>query len=457
MSSRSGPILLLLLPVFLAACGDDPASPPSDGAPRFAHVMGGPSQDVTSDAVFASDGLRIVTGWYEGPFEVSEVEGSLSSINPDIFVVAFRPDGSRAWWRRVGGNGYDRSFAIARDASDNLYLAGHYVFETSIDGTNLTFHGGRDVLVVKLDAVGNSVWAVGGGSADLDYASDVTVSPDGGVFACGLAQGEFELGGSIVGRPGQADGFLMKFNSSGAAQFGVTAAGTGFSECTSVASAADGSVYVCGTFGGDELVIGGDTLSLDPGSAPDGFVAHYDNMGSGLGAIRIGGAGDASVYGITVTSDGPVVVCTVTGDVDFDTNASGGEYTSEGDFDAFVASYDSQGQFRWAWQLRGDSVEWGTGICSIGPSDVVACGTFGGKVELGWHPPTAGGVFQVRLNRSGGVVSATVIETRGSFVNVGSDGEDATMLVGSMNPPMVFPNGTKSDGYGVMDGFVYGQ
>ncbi len=449
----------VLFACLLAACGSDNPAAPAGGATSFSRMMGEPVvDDWVGDVVVTSDGLRLVTGAFAGALHISGEADSLvgDALSYDAYVVAFREDGTVAWKRDIGGTGNETPSAAARDGNGNIFLGGSYRNQTTIAGTVLSAYGVDDALVVKLDANGNPVWAVGGGSGGFDVVDAVVPAGGGDVYVCGSAGDAFILASKVVGEAGSRSGFVERLSSLGGGIRSATATGTGSAECTSMVRAADGSVWVVGSY--DQPVnVAGDAVGYD--GSVDGFIAHYSDLGVGLGAFQIGGTGAVFPYAIVTMGNGFVVAAAANGDVDFDKITSAGAFTSNGLSDAFVVRYSTPGVIQWVKQFGGADDEAAFRMCRIGSDHLLVTGWFTGSITFGSHTLVSNGVrdaYLVELDANGGVVSAQAIGSAGddSGRGVAASGESA-IVVGLCGGDVKFPGGKVRQGFGERDVFLY--
>jgi hypothetical protein len=462
MKHRLASRLSLTFVVFVclvAGCGGDNPAAPAGGATSFSRMMGEAAvDDWVADVVVTSDGLRVVTGAFSPALHISGEADSLvgDALSYDAYVVAFRDDGTVAWKRDIGGAGDETPLAAARDGNGSIFLAGSYRNQTTIAGTTLSAFGLEDALVVKLDASGNPVWAVGGGSNSFDWVDDVVPAGGGDVYVCGLAGDALVLASKVVGEAGSRSGFVERLSSLGGGVWSATATGAGSAECTSMVRAADGSVWVLGTY--DQPVnVAGDALGNDGGV--DGFIAHYSDLGVGLGAIQIGGTGSVALYSMVAMGNGFVVAASASGDVDFDKITSAGALTSRGLSDAFIVRYSTPGVIQWVKQFGGTDDEAAFRICRIGSDHLLVTGWFTGSITFGSHTLVSNGVrdaYLVELDANGGVVSAQAIGSAGddSGRAVAASGESA-IVVGLCEGDVKFPGGKVRQGFGRRDVFLY--
>jgi len=131
--------------------------------------------------------------------------------------------------------------------------------------------------------------------------------------------------------------------------------GTGADEGRAIAVDSDGSVYITGKFTGtaDFDPLGGDhdPPSILSADSFDVFLAKYDSSGVYQWANSIGGGDDDAGFGIAIdSSDNVYITGRFTETAEF--NSEGGDTLSaDGDYDVFLAKYDSSGEYKWAYNI----------------------------------------------------------------------------------------------------------
>ena len=109
----------------------------------------------------------------------------LGSAGPcDAFVVKFDADGNRLWATYVGGDNYDRAYAVEVDDQGYVYISGRAgpgfpvtagVFQPTFEGTDNGIYGRQNAFVAKLEPDGSDLaWAsyIGVGQLARDFALD---------------------------------------------------------------------------------------------------------------------------------------------------------------------------------------------------------------------------------------------------------------------------------------------
>jgi hypothetical protein len=269
----------------------------------YGGFIGGTGVDRGLGVAVDSAGSAYVTGVTNSPpsgFAGLSVGPSLTfGGGTDAFVAKVKPDGSGLnYCGYIGGAAGDTGTGIAVDSAGNAYITG----ETNSDpttfpvkvGPRLTYSGGGDAFVAKLDPSGASLvycGYIGGSGADSGYR--IAVDSSGSAYIAGSttsSQSTFPVtaasgrdasysGGSVFG-----DAFLAKIDGSGA---NILYAGYigGSSDDAAIGVALDSSanVYVAGGTLSSEAtfpVAVGPFLHYQPGEfgEADAFVAKITGL-----------------------------------------------------------------------------------------------------------------------------------------------------------------------------------
>jgi len=314
-----------------------------------------------------------------------------------------------------------RAGAIATDANGFSYVVGTASGDL---GSNLS-DGGDDLMLVKLDSEGNTVWQRSLGATGSAQGAAVTIAPDGGIVVAGTVAGSFD------GASSDGDMLVARFDANGNEGFSKLVRAAGADSASAVAVGAHGSIYVGGqsaTGGGDAFVArlsANGTLqerrSIDSGGTDRVTALAIDGSGavlaltregtgsklhrldgaslaSGLATLDLGAATDARA--IAVAADGSIAVAGAA------TDAVPGEQINAvgGGRDGFVARVDAG--------LTGSSVSY---LATGGDDQVDSVAFLNGEIYAGGRTtgalaaPRAGSVdgFVARLNAASGAVENT--------------------------------------------------
>jgi uncharacterized delta-60 repeat protein len=184
----------------------------------WAKTYGGTDWEKATSVQQTSDGGYIVAGWTK----------SFGAGNWDIFLIKTNTSGNIIWAKTYGGTGDDYAYSV-QQTSDGGYIVAGYTYSFGA--------GGYDFFLVKTDANGNIQWAKTYGGTNLDSASSVQQTSDGGYIVAGWTN-SFGAGSS--------DAFLIKTDANGNIIWAKTYGGTGWDEANSVQQTSDGGYIVAG-------------------------------------------------------------------------------------------------------------------------------------------------------------------------------------------------------------------
>jgi len=114
------------------------------------------------------------------------------------------------WQRSYGGNGIDGAASIEKTTDGGFILIGA---TNSTDQQVSGLHGSFDILVIKIDSLGNLVWQKCYGGSGLDGGEAVKATNDGGYIITGFTESN---DGDVSGNHGGAgDLWIVKIDSIG--------------------------------------------------------------------------------------------------------------------------------------------------------------------------------------------------------------------------------------------------
>jgi hypothetical protein len=307
-------------------------------------------------------------------------------------VVAQTPDW--LWAKGMGSNNDDQASSIAIDDNGNVYTTGFFSDTVDFDPGSGTFdlisNGGEDIFLLKLDHVGNFVWAKSIGGIGFDWGFSIKINPDGDIFMTGFYSDtvDFDPGASVfnLNSSGANDCFVARFNSDGDLEWAKSMGGVQSDAGSSLAIDNSDNVYITGSFNGTaDFNPDTTTYNLTANGELEIFVAKLDSAGNFVWANSFGGTEDDQGYSITVDENGNVYS---TGyfekTVDFDPDtAIVFNLTSNGNLpDAYISKLDSDGNFEWARSFNGPASNNGNSIEVDNAGFVYTTGSFLGTVDF---------------------------------------------------------------------------
>ena len=244
-------------------------------------------------------------------------------------------------------------------------------------------------------------WANAAGWIGQDAARAVTVDDDGNVYVAGQFGGQAEFDTIFITGNGTYDAFLAKYNSSGEIEWVNYAGGPNDDYATGVCIDTEGFIYITGYYL-DSIFFGSQKLESE--DLHDIFIAKYSSSGDLVWAKSAGGRGEDRGYAITADPHGNIAIAgAATG-----TSRFGGNFmVSAGDYDAFIAKYDNNGNCQWVKRGGGNDEDASKGISSDAAGNFFITGYIYGNTvfdttHLSTTNPTSTDVFIAKYNPWGG-------------------------------------------------------
>ena len=266
-----------------------------------------------------------------------------------------------AWTKAIGGIGNERANSIVTDNKGNIILVGRFQSE-SITVDNITLNKNKadsanvaDIFIIKLDSIGNALWAVTAGDKGDDHATSCVTDKNGNIYVVGWFESKILKFGNIALTNKTAKGcdmYVAKFTSKGECVWANNAGGDGGNgDYSTIALDKDENVIISGIAG----------LVMDFGKGikfthekSGMFVAKYSNDGQLIWAKSPIGKGEAQGLGTDPQGNiyvGGYFISTITFD-----NITLNSF-AEKSGDACVAKYAPDGKVLWARNFGGDNGE----------------------------------------------------------------------------------------------------
>ena len=290
-------------------------------------------------------------------------EGSLEGSNKgkwDVILAKYNSEGDRLWTKQIATPEEDYSYDIATDKRSNVYITGHTEGKLGERDAN-----SQDAWVAKYNKNGQQIWIeqLDGGFSS-DYANAVATDNRGNVYITGKTWGT--LGDSNFG---EGDIWVAKYNKLGSKlwvkQFGTTAEDV----ANEIALDKQGNIYLVGNTSGSlgNSYLGGET---------DIFVAKLDRSGQLLWTLQNGTSGDDNAEGIAVDKNGNI----------YTTGYTNGDWggTNQGSEDSWLVKYNKDGQSLWTRKLGSGGSDWSNDVTVDVNNNVYIAGLSGGFLAEGF-------------------------------------------------------------------------
>ncbi len=391
----------------------------------WAQGVGGTGDDYGVSVAIDSSGNVYATGYFVGTVDFDPGAGvsNLTSAGlRDLFVLKLDASGDFVWAVVVGATSNDESRSVAVDGSGNVYVTGRFQGTVDFDPGggvfNLSSDGGSvDAFVLKLDSLGNFVFAKAVGSSSTDVGLSVAIDSIGNIYASGYfsATVDFDPGVGVfnLSAAGGLDVFVLKLDSSGNFIWAKAVGGGGTDTAIGMTVDGSGNVYATGQFGGmADFDPGAGTLNLTSAGGQDVFFLKLDPSGALVWAKAVGGPNDDVGYSVAVDNSGNVYA---TGDfsntVDFDPGPGVFSLSGAGQTDVFFLKLDPSGNFAWAGKVGVGGSDKSFSVAVDSSANVYATGFVEGTVDF---DPGAG-VFELSTG-AGGRIFVLKLDTSGAFV-----------------------------------------
>ncbi len=375
------------------------SSPPTDAALIYDWSKSFALPSSTQANSVAKDlwGNILVAGTFSGAVDFGG--GPITSAGADdIFLAKYDAQGNYLWSRSFGGFGYEFCNSVAVDGSGNIIIVGQFRYGVDFGGGILTSAGNDDIFVAKFDPDGNHQWSKRFGDSKNQYGIAVAADDANNIAVVGYFNGTLDFGGSPLVSGAQINIFVVEFDADGSHLWSRSAGDDTFQRCNTVAMDASGNVIIAGEFSGSMDL--GDGLLTSAGG-DDIFLAKYDDQGNHLWSRQFGDAEYQRCYGIAVDgSENVVLTGYFNGSVDF----GGGTLVSVDAADAYLASFDGDGNHRWSKSFSGGSDQLGSAMTIDSSDNITISGFFEESVDFGGGlltSPSAEELFIASFDRDG--------------------------------------------------------
>jgi hypothetical protein len=272
------------------------------------------------------------------------------------------------WAKSLSSPYSDDCSSLVIDQMNNIYLMG--ISSNSLVIDSISFEPSY-FFIAGFSQIGNLNWFSTTSGPGTASGSALCKNTSGNIYVSG------SFGDTIVFGTDTLDCyqglFLTKYDINGnpILEWCIESSGSGInnSYCDN-----EGNICICGFFGSHDFNFG-DTIIYNAqtggSGSDDAFIAKYDSSGNFLWVRGIGSPYEEMAKFITTDSFGDVYLSGffTSASISFDTIV----LTNQGNFDAFLVKYDSEGNVKWAKNFGGTGKENPNGLFSDSFGNVYFC------------------------------------------------------------------------------------
>jgi len=259
--------------------------------------------------------------------------------NDDYWIVKLNAIGDTLWTKTFGGSNDDIANSIIQ-TNDNGYIVAGY--SSSIDGDVNGNHGGNDYWILKLDEIGDTLWTKSLGGSSDDFAKSINQTSDGGYIIAGYS---YSIDGDVSENHGNRDYWIIKLNEIGDTIWTKTFGGTNHDIANSIIQTNDSSYIIAGYTSS----INGD-VSENHG-VNDYWIIKLNATGDTIWTKSFGGTADDKAISIDKTSNSGYIIGGYSSSIDGDINGN------HGDFDYWIVKLNDTGDTLWTKSLGGSNYD----------------------------------------------------------------------------------------------------
>lgn len=359
----------------------------------------------------------------------------------DAFVAKYDSTGTLMWVKGIGGADQDWGYAVATDASDNIFVTGSYqmgtLHFTATDSLAISSSSAKNVFIAKYDANGNFLWARNG-SASYSSGTSIATDASGNAIISGFYNGSANFSSNAL-TGGATNLFFVKYSPTGTVLWAKS--GTSSSLCYTNALKCDaaGNIYATGKIS-QNITFGSSTFTHQGGD--DMYTAKFNSNGDVQWLQLEGKTLLASTTsnnfdcgnGIDVDNSGNVYVA---GSL-LDTFISASFYQS-----AAIVKYNNAGTKQWLYKYgNNNGIDVFNGLSLDAAGNPYAFGTYSGALTIGSSvlpAATDHDVFVAKFNTAGNCLGTIAVGT-------GNGDDDGNGIFIDKNGGSIYLTGTLRNG-----------
>ncbi|WP_294299377.1 T9SS type A sorting domain-containing protein [uncultured Chryseobacterium sp.] len=266
---------------------------------------------------------------------------TLNKGSSDYWVVKLNAVGNIQWQKSFGGINIDEATSV-QQTSEGGYIVAGQSSSNDLYADVTGNHGFNDYWVVKLNSSGNLQWQKSFGGSAQDYAGTIKQTLDNGYIMVGSTTSN---NGDVSQNYGNWDYWVIKIDASGNLMWEKSLGGSGLEQAFDVVQNQDGDYVVAG------FAVMPNTQTPDAPGSRDFWIVKLSSSGNVIWGKNFGGSSADGAGSINLTSDGGYIVGGYT------QSADGNVTQNFGNTDYWIVKLDSAGNLQWQKSLGGSNVD----------------------------------------------------------------------------------------------------
>lgn len=341
----------------------------------YSTYLGGNRSDQGTGIAIDSNGNCYVTGFTDSAnFPIKNAFQSIYTKSTTGFISKFDNSGNLVFSTYLEGNtGEVWPSSVAVDKAGNSYITGYTNSNTfpTKNAYNATYSGYNEAFVTKFSSSGNLVYSTYLGGSNFDYGIGIAVDQTGACYVTGsTGSPDFPTKNAFNSTYSGSfsDVFLTKFSSTGSLVFSTYLGGNtrhpyyinnqffnhDYSSGNGITVDSHGNIYIAGSTTSYVFPTKNAFNSTFGGGNFDGFVAKFNSTGGLVFSTYLGGNGTDQALYIAVDSNENTYVTGFTESKDFPVNHAIITQLN-GNLDVFVTKFNSTGGLVYSTYLGGNN------------------------------------------------------------------------------------------------------
>jgi hypothetical protein len=296
----------------------------------------------------------------------------------DISLMKFDESGNKLWGTYFGGDGYDRVYGLDISNDNNIYITGNtFSADMATPGVHQEFQvNGDEVIVAKFTGAGVLVWSTYYGGDQHDFGAVIAVDADNNSYITGHTYST-----TLIATAGMYKEVFSGASNAYVAKFddlGVldwaTYYGEQLEEGWGIGLDADANVYISGGTQSSFGIATPGTHQLTFGGYNDAFLAKWDTDGDFQWGTYYGDAPNDQSYGLTVDREGYAYMTGITSSSTAIAYGDVYQPTQGSLDDGFLAKFRPNGTLVWGTYIGGEGADYAYAVDMGADSNLVVAG-----------------------------------------------------------------------------------